>query len=214
MAHRLSQFTPVADAIVKLFHPYAEVVIHDIIDDTIEYIANPFSGRADGDASLIGLDLKDPSLQKDVLGPYEKAGDKGQRIRSITAVLRSEEGYPIGILCINLDFTVLESALEVLDDFVRSPDIEPRPEALFRKDWRDLIRLEVRSYLLETGKTLDALDVSGRISLLKKLDDKGLFYARKSVEQIAQVLGISRATVYKNLRKIRKEDIIIRLSQP
>lgn len=214
MAHHLSQFKPVADAIAGLFHPFVEVVIHDIIDDTIEYIANPFSGRAVGDASLLGLDLKDPSLQKDVLGPYEKAGDKGQRISSITAVLRSEEGYPIGILCINLDFTVLESALEVLDDFVRSPDSEPRPEALFRKDWRDLIRLEVRSYLLETGKTLETLDVSGRISLLKKLDDKGLFYARKSVEQIARVLGISRATVYKNLREIRKEDVIIRLSRP
>ncbi len=105
-----------------------EIVIHDIIDDTIEYIANPFSGRAVGDASLIGLDLKDPSLQKDILDPY-------------------------------------------------------------------------------------ALDVSGRISLLKKLDDKGLFYARKSVEQIARVLGISRATVYKNLREIRKEDVIIRLSR-
>ncbi len=94
-----------------------EVVIHDIIDDTIEYIANPFSGRTVGDASLIGLDLKDPSLQKDILDPYEKAGDKG------------------------------------------------------------------------------------------------LFYARKSVEQIARVLGISRATVYKNLREIRKEDVIIRLSR-
>jgi predicted transcriptional regulator YheO len=103
MAHRLSRFRPIADAIVRLFHPYAEVVLHDIIDDTIEYIANPFSDRVTGDTSYLELDPKDPSLQKDVLGPYEKAGNNGQPIRSITAVLRSENGNPMGILCINLN---------------------------------------------------------------------------------------------------------------
>jgi len=214
MAHRLSQFTPIADAIVKLFHPYAEVVLHDIIDDTIAYIANPFSGRAVGDVSYLGIGPKEPSLKKDVLGPYEKADNKGQPIRSITAVLRSEDGNPIGILCINLDFSVLESSLEVLDKFIRSPDIDAIPEALFRKDWRDLIKLEIRSYLLETDNALDILDIKGRMALLKRLDEKGLFYARKSVHQVALALGISRATVYKYLKEIRKENVMIQLGRP
>ncbi len=195
MTHRLSQFTPIADAIVKLFYPHAEVVLHDIIDDTIAYIGNPFSGRAVGDVSHLGLDPKKPSLRKDVLGPYEKADNKGQPIRSITAVLRSEDGNPTGILCINLDFSVLESALEILDKFVRSPDIDAVPEALFQKDWRDLIKLEIRSYLLEMDKTLDMLGIKGRMALLKRLDEKGLFYARKSVQQVAHTLSFSRATV-------------------
>ena len=214
MADRLLQFRPVADAIVRLLHPYAEVVIHDIIDDKIEYIANPFSGRAAGDESYLDLDPKDPCLQQDVIGPYEKAGNSGQPIRSITAILRCETGEPIGILCINLDFSVLESALETLDKFVRFPETEAIPEALFRKDWRDLIKLELRSFLLETGKSLDSLDINGRISLLKRLDEKGLFYARKSVEQVARMLRLSRATVYKNLNEIRRHNVTIRLSRP
>lgn len=56
MTHQLSQFTPIADAIVKLFYPHAEVVLHDIIDDPIAYIGNLFSGRAVGDVSHLGLD--------------------------------------------------------------------------------------------------------------------------------------------------------------
>ena len=214
MAHRLSQFTPVADAIVKLFHPHAEVVLHDIIDDTIGYIANPLSGRAVGDVSYLGLDPKEPSLKEDVLGPYEKADYKGQPIRSVTAILRSEDANPICILCINLDFSVLESALEILDKFVRSPAIDAIPEALFQKDWRDLIKLEIRSYLLETDKPLDMLDIKGRMALLKRLEQKGLFYARKSVQQVAHALGISRATIYKNLKEIRKKNVMIKLSRP
>ena len=214
MAYLLSQFKPIANAIARLFHPFAEVVLHNITTDTIEHIVNPFSGRTVGDSSLLGLDHKDPGLQKDVLGPYEKADNKGRPIRSITAVLRSEEGDPIGIMCINLDFSVLESALETLEKFFRSSDTDAIPEALFRKDWRDLIKLEIRSYLVETDKTLDLLDINGRMALLKRLDDKGLFYARNSVEQVAGALGISRATVYKYLKAIRKENVIIRLSRP
>ena len=149
-----------------------------------------------------------------MLGPYEKADNTGQPIRSITAVIRNEDGNPIGILCINLDFSVLESALEILDKLVRSPDIDAIPEALFRKDWRDLIKLEIRSYLLETDKTLDLLDINGRMALVKRLDEKGLFYVRKSMEQVAGNLGVSRATEYKYLKEIRKENIMIRLGRP
>ncbi len=98
--------------------------------------------------------------------------------------------------------------------FVRSPNTEAPPEALFRKDWRDLIKLEIRSYLLETDKTLDMLDIKGRMALLERLDQKGLFYARKSVQQVAHALGISRATVYKNLKEIRQENVMIQLGRP
>ncbi|HEA68505.1 MAG TPA: HTH domain-containing protein [Desulfobacterales bacterium] len=41
-----------------------------------------------------------------------------------------------------------------------------------------------------------------------------MFYARKSVQQVAHALGISRATVYKNLKEIRKENVMIQLGQP
>jgi predicted transcriptional regulator YheO len=58
------------------------------------------------------------------------------------------------------------------------------------------------------------LDIKGRIALLKRLDEKGLFYARKSVQQVAHTLSISRATVYKNLKEIRKENVMIRLGRP
>jgi len=214
MTQPLSRFNPIADAIARLFHPHAEVVVHDIIEDKIAYIINPFSGRSIGDPSLLDLDPHDPSLTNDIIGPYEKAGDRGQRIRSITAVLRSEAGESIGILCINLDFSVLESALEVLDGFVRSQDHEALPEVLFRKDWVDLINLEIRSHLTETGNSLDSIDIDGRIALLKRLDEKGLFFARKSVQQIAHLLGLSRATVYKHLKDIRKTNVLNRLSRP
>jgi len=205
MAKKLSRYIPVADAIVALFNPHAEVVIHDIGDDSIYYIVNPYSGREVGDPSNLETDALDFNLDERVIGPYEKTGAKGQHIRSVTAVLRDDKGTPSGIMCINLDFSILESAMSVLDRFLCPPDIDSRPEILFRNEWRELILLEIRSYLKEQKQTLENLDVKGRKALLEHLDEKGLFYARKSVEQVAVHLRMSRATIYKDLKEIRKK---------
>ena len=210
MGNTLSSYKPVADAIAKLLHPYAEVVIHDIERDTIVHIANPYSKREVGDASYLGLDsdLSDFVLEKNVLGPYEKTGNDGQRIRSITAVLRDQAAKPIGILCINLDFSTLEtafeSAFETLDGLIRPPDIEARPEVIFREEWQERIKLEIRSFRREKGRMQEPLNTKERRELMRRIDQKRLFFARKSVEQVASLLKISRATAYKDLNQIRK----------
>ncbi len=212
MESTLSSYKPVADAIAKLLHPYAEVVIHDIEMDTIVHIANPYSKREIGDTSYLGL-VSDPTdyvLEQNVLGPYEKTGDDGQRIRSITAVLRNEAAKPIGILCINLDFSALEtafdSAFEALNGLIRPPNIEARPEVIFREEWQERIKLEIRAFRREKGRTQEPLNTKERRELMRRIDQKRLFYARKSVEQVASLLKISRATAYKDLNQIRKNN--------
>jgi len=210
MKNPLSKYKPIADAIAMLLHPYAEVVIHDIVKDLIVHIANPYSKRRVGDSSYLGLDgdATDFGLKKNVLGPYEKEGEDGQRIRSITAVLRNDEARPIGILCINLDFspleTAFESAFEVLNGLIRPAEIEARPEIIFREEWREQIKLEIRAFRLEKGLTQEPMNANERRELMRRLDQKRLFYARKSVELVAGYLMISRATAYKDLNEIRK----------
>jgi len=212
MRSPLSKYIPIADAVAKLLHPYAEVVIHDILEEVIVHIVNPFSKRRVGDSSYLGLNgnLSDFGLERNVLGPYEKEGANGQRIRSITAVLRDEEDRPVGILCINLDFSPLEaafeSAQELLSGLIRPADVEARPEVIFREEWRELIKLEIRAFRLEKSLARDSMNAGDRRELMRRLDQKGLFYARKSVEQVASYLAISRATAYKDLNEIRKDN--------
>lgn len=208
MQDNLSQFIPIADAIAKIFKPHVEVVIHDIKTDSIAFIENAYSGRRVGDPSLLGS-LEDISegfpREINVIGPYENAGNKGQRIRSISAVLKDSKGEAAGILCINVDFSVMEASLEILEAFLKPHNIDAPPKVLFQNDWRDTIKLEIRSYLLEHNKDIDNINSGTRKDIIRRLEDKGLFYARKSVEQLAGILGISRATAYNDLKLIRKE---------
>lgn len=204
--HPLSRFTSIAAAVAKLFHPSVEVVIHDICTDTVFYIENATSGRKVGDASLLGIDSQDLNERDAVIGPYEKAGEKGQRVRSITSVLRDDGGDVIGLLCLNLDYSHYEPALDLLESLVRPVQTEKHPEFLFQNDWRDLLKIEVRSFITKENLLLEKLQPSDRINLISHLDEKRLFYAKKSVEQLATILGVSRATAYKDLRSVRNRN--------
>ena len=204
--HPLSSFIPIAAAVAKLFHPSVEVVIHDVRADTVFYIANPTSDRKVGDVSLLGVGSKDLDDRDAVIGPYEKAGEKGQRVRSITSVLRDDRGDIIGLLCINLDYSSYEPALDLLESLIRPVQTEKHPEFLFQNDWRDLLKIEVRSFITQKNLLLEKLQPSDRKNLISHLDGKRLFYAKKSVEQLATILGVSRATAYKDLRSVRKNN--------
>ena len=200
----LSRYTPIADAIVLLFGPDTEVVIHDLREDRVFYIANNLSGRQVGEDSLLRLDAE-KELTSDVIGPYEKAGEQGHPVRSITSVLRTGEGEPIGLLCINADHSRHLAALETLQELVSPRHIMKRPEALFRHDWQQQVKEEITLFMQRHGKSKN-LTRTQRRELLSHLDGKGLFYAKRSVEQLTALLRVSRATLYKDLAAIRKKE--------
>ncbi len=203
MAHPLTRYIPIADAVAKLFHPSVEVIIHEIATDVVFYIANPVSGRKPGDISLLGMESDELGTRELIIGPYEKAGEKGQRLRSITTTLQDDDGTAIGLICMNLDYSGYEPALDLLERLIRPPQTEKHPEFLFQSDWRDQIKLEVRAFMVANNLALENLSPASRKDLVAHIDSKGLFYAKKSVEQFAGHIGVSRATAYKDLSAIR-----------
>lgn len=198
-AHR-----PLADAIAALWSPDAEVVIHDLATGRIAYIVNASAGRKKGDDSL--LDLSDEELNSDsMLGPYEKAGRNGERIRSVSAILRSDAGRAIGLLCVNISlarFDHLGHALTALFPSLAADG--GRPASLFRKDWREQVNLLISQATRKLGKPASALPPSMRATLVREMHERGLLEVRRAVEYVAELLGVSRATLYSDLASIRR----------
>jgi predicted transcriptional regulator YheO len=210
--HPLTCYQPVADAVAQLLAPHAEVVIHDIESDTVHYIANAFSKRLAGEPSRLRLSSRDLDQAGPVIGPYEKTGEGGQSIRSVTAVLQDAVGVPRGLMCINLDFSQAAAALDLLEKLIRPPQPQAHPELLFRNEWQNQIKGEIQAFLTRHHLDLQTVTATPKIrqQLLAHLETKGLFYARKSIEQTAAILGVSRATAYNDLQIIRKNQPIRR----
>lgn len=192
---------PVGQALAALLAPHGEIALHDLASDTIVALWNPLSGRRVGDPSLI--DELGPLGSDGPIGPYPTTLPDGRRVTAVSAVVPDAEGRPRGLLCVNVDRTALDAVAALATTWL-VPTVEP-PAPLLRHDWRELIGRRVGAFCAERGLRPAALDAASRLELVGLLDGEGLFAVRRAADLVAGALGVSRATVYADLKTSRKE---------
>jgi len=198
----LRPFIPVADAICQLLSPYAEAVIHNLETGTIAYISHNYSKRTVGDESLIEKTTEFP----DVFPPYYKTNWDGRRLKSTSITIRNQSGLPVGLLCINYDISQFEICKSLIENIAALPISSIQTETLFKEDWREKISLYVQQYLTKNQLPRTSLSKENRKQLIKNLHEKGAFKAKKAADYVAEVLDVSRATIYQDLSQIKKEN--------
>jgi predicted transcriptional regulator YheO len=203
MRFALAAYSPVADAIASLFSPFAEAVVHDLTTNTIAHISNPFSPRKVGDPS----DLKD-TLSADglVIGPYERTNFDGRRLKSITVVLRDADGNAFGLLCINADVTEFEAVRRTIQAFLGHAEPTDSVQTAFHDDWHEKINRFIAAWTSEHATTIQRLDKAQRRELIQTLYEAKGFENHRAASYVANLLGVSRATVYNELARVRSKE--------
>ncbi len=201
---KLDNYKTIADCIAALLFPHAEVIVHDLHSQTVVHIANNFSKRQLGDDSALD-ELPGDFDEVSSLGPYEKLNWNGQKIRSITSVLRDDDGQAEALLCINLNFSVLDQARDALNAFFQVSRLLPQPEALFRDDWQERINTFLHAWLGERQLALNTLGMKDKRTLVEALYAEGAFDGRNAADYVANVLNLGRATVYKWVKALREQ---------
>ncbi|NBI52522.1 helix-turn-helix transcriptional regulator [Photobacterium alginatilyticum] len=199
----IQRYAPVADGIALLFSDYVEVIIHDLATQSVAYIANNISKRKIGDPSA--LDDVNFDQTESVIGPYEKLNWDGQKICSTSVVLRNDANTPIGMLCINMNTTPIESARAVLDLLLPAKNLIPQPEKLFNDDWQEKINSFIHDWLASHHLTLSVISRKDKRQLVEALYEQGAFNGKNSADYIANVLSMGRATVFNYLREIKNK---------
>jgi predicted transcriptional regulator YheO len=198
MNKELKHYFAIAEAISTLFYPHVEVVIHDLRTGCIVAIFNNFSKRKVGDESLLSEDL---SRLPDIFPPYTKVNWDGRKLKSVTATVKNQNNTPIGLFCINFDISKWKAMHHLIGEWIQLPaDIE-KPEVLFEDDWRERINTYVSNYLQKQGISIAVLakDRSKKKELVHILHAAGAFKAKHAASYVAEVLCLSRATIYNYL---------------
>ena len=198
MKRVIKAFLPTAEAIQRLLHPHAEVVVHDIKQNKIVAIYHPFSKRKVGDSSLFTPEEEMATLENCV-GPYEKINWDGRKLKSVSSVIRDETNQAVGMLCINLDVSAFEKFNKLISDFIGKDQLTPQPTPLFKDDWQERINNYIHHYLSEHHLTLETLSRGDKKNLIEHLQNIGAFTGKNSAKYIAQIIKVSRATVYNYL---------------
>ena len=199
----LTRLFPVCDAVATLFPGRLEVVLHDLATDTIAHIAGAFSNRVAGDPSLLADEA--PQIDgggQDVIGPYGKRHWDGQRLKSVSAVIRDDSGRAIGLLCINMKTGEIEAAAELLRSLTGA-FADPAAQPLVTGDWREAAHSLIAETLAARGRSFAAADRADRVAVLRALEAAGILRIRGAAEHVARILGISRASLYAALKQVR-----------
>jgi predicted transcriptional regulator YheO len=197
----LKPYFAVADGLAALFGPFVEAIVHDLNTDSVAHIAQPFSPRTIGNPSDLRSLHFDSRTQ--VIGPYEKTNFDGRRIKSISVVLRDADARAIGMLCVNADVTQFESMRRLLQGFLGVSEPGNVARGLFKDDWHEKVNRFIAAWTAEHSTTVEGLNRDERRALIEALRSTGGFDRRHAPAYLASILGVSRATLYNELARLK-----------
>ncbi len=187
---RLATLAQVIGSMAEALGPSAEIVLHDYRrpEHSVVAVAGSVTHRKIGSAmSEIGLSvLSEGEAARDRLN-YLTATPGGRIVKSSTIVLRDSRHKVFGALCINLDITEQHAD-------------SPQPTTFV-----DDIRVVIDTVLAEQlgGRKSGSLTREDRLAIFRALDERGVFGIKRGLAQVAERLGISRATGYAYLQSVR-----------
>jgi len=145
----------------------------------------------------------------DAVVNYRTSGPDGRQLKSTSVMLRDRRGNPYGAVCINMDLTEALMGKAFLDEFCmeetittpldRHVALEPiTPEPVGHM----VDRLIAES--IEAVRTPVALmRKEDRMRAVERMEARGVFVMKGSIERAARALNVSRFSIYNYLKEIR-----------
>ncbi|MFI6358821.1 transcriptional regulator [Streptomyces sp. NPDC050743] len=198
--HLIREAEKIAVALGRMFPGLCEVVLHDLRDPehAIRAIENNLSGRRVGDsATELGLArIEDPDYPS-VIQNYPNQFPDGRPAKSTSIGIKNAAGEYIAALCLNLDVSVLSPVTLTLSNLVAT-DTKHREQPLetLRDRTARELRQAVEVHAAERAATPRSLSREEKKALVRQLQRDGYFDSRDAAQTIADLLGVSRATVY------------------
>ena len=196
-------YLPIAEGIAKTFGSHCEVVLHDLTDVSSSIVAiynGHVTGREVGSPMTdLGLAVLRKGSEDDLLLNYPNKSIKGKKIKSTSIIIRDEAGEIIGCLCINIDLTLLSMAKTLLDDMANVH--EEKEEESFPHSVSEIEKRIIDRAVEKIGKPIGLMEKNERMEFIRMLDDMGLFLIKGTVQNVAQLLDVSKFTIYNYLEK-------------
>lgn len=207
----LAKLIPVADAITGNFGENTEVVIHDCsnLESSIVYISGDVTHRKIG-APATNLVLNGLKNNIDKMECYKTVTNDGKILRSTTVFIRDEKQQIIGCMCINYDITDLlccKSAMERLTAFPKqandnSAKTENDENEFFENNVKSIIEKMIAETIEILKKPVELMNKDEKMHFVKILEEKGVFLVKGAVDDVAEMLGVSKFTIYNWLDKV------------
>lgn len=203
----LAGYGPVADLIAANFGSGCEVVVHsleDLAHSVVKIVNGKVSGRSLGSpVTELGLQIlsRSADFPNDVVGPYFCRAKSGKPLKSTTLIIRNAAKTIVGFLCINF---ALDLPLAQLVEELSPSAKDLKSVGGFEADLGDLVAKAVAEELETAGRVTGVSPTEKNRRMTSNLEKRGIFEIKGSVDLVAGELGLTKHTIYKYLRELRK----------
>lgn len=199
-----------ARGLAATFGPFCETLVQDVDDEGCCTVLSIYNGqisgrRAGSTLSVYGDDTKDDAsgctetCAIDSSICLEARTSDGKRIKSSTWRLCGA-GYTL-LLGVNINITSVALAEDVLQG-LSSVGGDLREHLGGGGGVQDAGSL-IDECLEAMGRPAEALSRSDRMELVRLLQERGFFEYQRSATMLAERLGVSRGTIYNDLRHLQ-----------
>lgn len=202
----LNFISRLSDGLGQTLGKYCEIVVHDFAspESSIIAIANgSLTGRKVGDTlDALGFQLLKTHPAADLIN-YNTKTKEGKELRSSSIFLRDEKGQIFGALCLNIDVTGLRKAQEWLQEALGTGNTTIGEG--FEHTVDEVLETMIQSAFASIGKSASELTREDKVTVVANLEARGAFLIRYSVEHVAELLGLTKYTIYNYLDEIKKK---------
>jgi len=135
---------------------------------------------------------------------YKTTTSDGRSLKSTTTFIRDSAGRPLAAFCINLDTTDFYNAAQALIPFINvQENNHTSPAETFAHSSGETIEALFMHAMEKIGKHPATMNVDEKTQLIGQLEASNTFIIKGAVEQVAQMMGVTKFTVYNYLKKVR-----------
>lgn len=196
-------YLPIAEGIAKTVGSHCEVVLHDLTDISSSIVAiynGHVTGREVGSPMTdLGVSILRGGKEDNLLLNYPNKSIKGKKIKSSSIIIRDDEEKIVGCLCINIDLTLLLMAESLLNEMTNVQ--EENEEESFPHSVNELEKKMIDRAVEKIGKPIGLMEKNERMEFIRLLDEMGLFLIKGTIHNVAQLLNVSKFTIYNYLEK-------------
>ena len=202
----LSSYKQMCDGLSDYLGSGYEFVLHSLEDldhSVIKIINGHYTSRKEGSPITdLALNMLDKIQEEELVGyfSYSSRNRKGEPLRSTTITVIGENERVIGLLCIN--FYLNTPLSSVIDSLIRATpeNISHASAENFVNNPSELIADAVEEVRKEVMADPNITTQNRNKEIVLRLAARGIFRLKDSVVLCAELLGVSKNTIYMHLR--------------
>ena len=207
MNKELEKYFGIADMIQETNGGTCEVIVYDLTkpESIAVHVANgTVTGQKAGKSSdYFVKQVLSRNLENDhVSNCFFKTADE-KAVKSSSALIRDQDGEVIGMICINIDITMLQGVNTMLMNYLNLKT--ESSAATGEPDAPQNVMSVIDKLIVSVIGTADTRGLSRAkcVELVHSMDEKGIFLVKGAMDKVAELMGVSRVTIYSYLDEAR-----------